>query len=280
MDRFDAIAFLTQTYGSLARQTDLSPNNPVVNQGLSALVATLQRWQADGFGADLVEEPCLAEVARQLPRLCGAAECEMEKWWCRRILQSVCPGVQALEAFWYLDNYRELCEAEYRMVAQLKAGRFAFLGSGALPMTAIILCQDHPDIEMRCIDSDGEACELAQKLIQWLNLADRVTVHEMRAEDYTPRRDEIVICASLLRAPGLFPALAKAGATRLMVRDAEGVYRFCYRPAALPETGFVEHARAPLSPKRINTSRYLEAVPSMTDFISRRESLDASMIAS
>jgi len=260
MDRSGAIAFLTQTYRSLAEQSDLSPNNPAVNQGLGALVATLQRWQAAGFGATLVEEPALAEIACELPRLCGQAECEMEKWWCRRILQSVCPGVQALEAFWYRDNYRELCEAEYRMIADRPAGRFAFLGSGALPMTAILLCQEHPDIEMACVDSDGEACELAQKLVKWLNLAERVTVHEMRAEDYAPRGDEIVVCASLLQAPGLYPALEKAGATRLMIRDAEGVYRFCYQPAMLPERGFVERARSPLSPTRINTSRYLEAV--------------------
>jgi hypothetical protein len=262
MDKSRAIAFLTQTHRSLAGQKDLSPNNPAVNQGLGALIATLQGWQAAGFGADLIEEPGLADVAQHLPRLCGAAECEMEKWWCRRILQSVCPGVQALEAFWYLENYRELCRTEYRMVAGSKARRFAFLGSGALPMTAILLVQDHPDIEMRCIDSDSEACELSQKLIQWLKLADRVTVHQMRAEDYQPRHDEVVVCASLLQAPGLYPALERAGARRLMVRDAEGVYRFCYRPAALPKRGFVERARAPLSPKRINTSRYLEVVES------------------
>jgi hypothetical protein len=262
MDRSGAIAFLTQTYRSLAGQSDLSPNNPAVNQGLGTLVATLQRWQAADFGDDLAEEPSLAEIAQQLPRLCGAAECEMEKWWCRKILQSVCPAVQALEAFWYLENYRELCQAEYRMVAGAGAKRFAFLGSGSLPMTAIILAQDHPEIEMRCVDSDAEACELSQKLIRWLGLADRITIHCMGAEDCTPRRDEIVICASLLQAPGLFPALERAGAQRLMVRDAEGVYRFCYRPAALPKRGFVERARAPLSPRRINTSRYLEAVES------------------
>jgi hypothetical protein len=259
MDKAGAIAFLTHTYRSLARQRDLTPNNPAVNQGLGALVATLQRWQAAGFGADLIDEPKLADVAQQLPRLCGAAECEMEKWWCRRILQSICPGVQALEAFWYMENYRELCRAEYSMVAGTKARRFAFLGSGALPMTAILLAQDHSDIEMRCIDSDGEACELSQMLVKWLNLSERVTVHQMRAEDYRPGSDEIVVCASLLQAPGLFPALERAGARRLVVRDAEGVYRFCYRPSALPKRGFVERARAPLSPKRINTSRYLEA---------------------
>jgi hypothetical protein len=260
MDRIRAIAFLDATYRSLSAEADLSPNNPAVNQGLGTLVTTLQRWQACGFGADLADEPVLAEVAQCLPRLCGAAECAMEKWWCRRILESVCPGVQALNAFWYLDSYRELCRAEYSMVEDGGATHFAFLGSGALPMTAILLAQDHADIEMRCIDTDAEACELSERLISRLNLADRVCVQNIRAENYEPRRDEIIICASLLRAPGLFPALEKVGGNRIVIRDAEGVYRFCYRPADLPQRGYVERARTPLSPKRINTSRYLEAV--------------------
>lgn len=260
MDTTGAIAFLTATYSALASQEDLSPNNPCVNRGLGALVATLQQWQAAGFGADLAEEPALCEVARELPLICGKAECEMEKWWARRILESVCPGVQALEAFWYLENYRELCQAEHDLVDRPKAGRFAFLGSGALPMTAILLAQDNPDIEVDCVDYDGEACELAERIIGRLHLSDRLTVRQMPAEDYQSRGDEIVICASLLQAPGLFPRLERAGARRLIVRDAEGVYRFCYRPAALPERFYVERARAALSPRRINTSRYLEAV--------------------
>jgi hypothetical protein len=259
MDTSQAIVFLTAIYGELASQEDLSPNNPAVNQGLGALVATLQQWQATGFGADLIEDARLANVAKGLPLICGKAECEMEKWWARRILESVCPGVQALEAFWYLENYRELCRAEYDLLDRPEGGHFAFLGSGSLPVTAILLAQDHPDIEVDCIDCDGEACELAELVIKRLNLADRVSVREMRAEDYRPRRDEIVICASLLQAPGLFPLLEQAGARRLIVRDAEGVYRFCYRPAALPQRFYVERARAPLSPRRINTSRYLEA---------------------
>lgn len=262
MDMSQAIAFLTATYSALASQEDLSPNNPCVNRGLGALVATLQQWQAEGFGADLIEEPALQEVARGLPLICGKAECEMEKWWSRRILESVCPGVQALDAFWYLENYRELCRAEHDLLDRPRTGHFAFLGSGALPMTAILLAQDHPDIEVDCIDYDGEACELAERVIRRLNLSERVSVHAMRAEDYRPRRDGIVICASLLHAPRLFPLLEKAGARRLIVRDAEGVYRFCYRPAALPERFYVERARAGLSARRINTSRYLEAVES------------------
>ena len=78
-------------------------------------------------------------------------------------------------------------------------------------------------------------------------------------EDYRPRPDETIICASLLRAPGLFAALQERRARRLIIRDAEGPYRFCYRPATLPARGFVERAKSPLSAQRINTSRYFEA---------------------
>jgi Nicotianamine synthase protein len=260
MDRSRATLFLTTTYRSLARQQDLSPNNPAINRSLRALVATLQSWQAAGFGAELVEEPCLAEVSRGLPELCAAAECAMEKWWSRRVLESPCPAAQVLEAFWYLENYRELCAAEHELVGHGCGGRFAFLGSGALPMTALILAKADPLLEMRCIDCDGEACELAERITRRLGLAERITIWESRAEHFAPREGETVICASLLRAPGLFAALLRGGVKRLLVRDAEGVYRFCYRRAELPGAGFIERGRARPSPKRINTSRYFEAI--------------------
>jgi hypothetical protein len=259
MNRSGAIAFLLATYRSLSEQQDLSPNNPSVNRALGALVAALQQWQARRFGANLLEDQALAEVASSLPKLCGAAECEMEKWWARRILQSGCAGVQALEAFWYLDNYRALCQAEWRLMAGSPSRRYAFLGSGALPMTAILLAETHPEVAVRCIDRDPDACDLAERLVRRLNLSHRIAICPMSAEDLLPLADETVICASLLSAGDLYPGLHRAGARRLLIRDAEGVYRFCYRPAALPQSGYVQRGRTPLSAARINTSLYYEA---------------------
>ena len=133
MQHADAIAFLKATHRTLTEQEDLSPNNPEVNNCLGALVATLRSWQAAGFGAELSDHPDLADVAAGLPQLCGAAEAQMEKWWCRKILASPCPGAQALAAFWYLDEYRALCRSELALLGDRRAERFAFLGSGALP---------------------------------------------------------------------------------------------------------------------------------------------------
>ena len=260
MHQADAIAFLKATHRTLAEQEDLSPNNPEVNNCLGALVATLRRWQAAGFGAELSGHPDLAEVAAGLPGLCGAAEGEMEKWWCRKILASPCPGAQALAAFWYLDEYRALCQSELALLGGRSAEHFAFLGSGALPLTAILLAQSGPGICVQCVDWDGEACELAARLIALLGLGNRVDVTEGDARDFRPPSGQTLICASLLHAPGLYARLAEARAERLVIRDAEGAYRFCYRPAALPGDGFVERGKSPISTRRINTSRYFEAV--------------------
>ncbi len=258
-DHANAARFLRATHGTLASQADLSPNNPQVNRCLGRLVATLKAWQATGFGWHLAEHPELADLADDLPRLCARAECEMEKWWCRKILASGCPGAQALAAFWYVDEYEALCQAELALLGKAPGERFAFLGSGALPLTAILLARSGPEIRVRCVDCDEDACELADRLIALLGLRQRIEVVLADAGEHVPASGETLICASLLDAPDLFEALHERCAERLIIRDAEGPYRFCYRPARLPGPGFVERAKSAPSPERINTSRYFEA---------------------
>ncbi len=260
MCQAEAIALLSGIHETLVAQTDLSPDNRRVNQCLTRLVTTLQAWQAADFGYDLAEHSDAASIARELPSLCGKAECEMEKWWARRILASDCPGAQALAAFWYLDHYQALCRTELSLMEETGSGAFVFLGSGALPLTAILLAKDLAEARITCIDCDGEACELAEQLILRLGLSQHVQICEGDALSYSASDDETVICASLLDAPGLFEHLHRGRTQRVLVRDAEGPYRFCYRPARLPGAEYRQRAKSGLSPLRINTSRYFERV--------------------
>jgi hypothetical protein len=260
MKLVDAIAFLKSTNRTLATQQDLSPNNPNVNTCLTRLVKVLREWQRDGFGYDLPDHPELAAIARDLPGLCADAEYEMEKWWCRKILASGCPGAQALAAFWYIDDYKALCQTELKLLGEESVGRFAFLGSGALPLTAILLAQSCPSACIKCVDRDQESCDLAEKLFTLFGLADRVTMNAMDAEDYRPDAEETVVCASLLRAPHIFDRLRDQNVRRLIVRDAEGPYRFLYRPAELPRHGYAELAKSVLCTEHVNTSRYFELI--------------------
>lgn len=260
MTQTEAIALLSGVHQTLTAQSDLSPRNTQVNSCLRRFIITLQAWQAANFGYDLPDDPDLAYLADDLPRLCGQAECEMEKWWARRILESHCPGAQALAAFWYLDNYEALCKTELDLLGETRNGHFVFLGSGALPLTAILLARHCPDTQVTCVDCDAHACELAERLMSLLGLSERITVQNCNALAYDGRSDDTVICASLLDAQGLFDHLYDRRIQKIILRDSEGPYRFCYRPARLPSQGYSERAKSSISPAHINTSRYFEAI--------------------
>lgn len=258
MARLEAVGYLREIYDLLAEQQDLTPNNPIVTASLQNLVDTLRRWQSLGWD-DFPEEPALADVRAGLPALCGLAECEMEKWWARKILSDPCPAVRALAPFWYLADYRSLCRAEIGLIDREGYLDIALLGCGAMPLSAIYFAEANPETIVRCVDCDGEACQYAYELIAALGLSARIEVIECLAEQFPVSPGETVVCTSLLRAPGLYQHLRNRQVTRILLRDAEGPYRWLYAPARTPGPGFREWGRTPPSSAHINTSRYFVA---------------------
>lgn len=252
--RETAIAYLNETVSTLRRQDDLSPDNPTITDCLRHLVGTLRAWHQADFGAGLAHQPALAEARTDLPRLCGDAECQLEKWWCRKALASDAPA-RVLSEFWYLPNYLSLRDAETALAGREALRDGVFLGCGALPLTAILLAQADERMRLRCVDADAEACELAEALIGALGLQDRIAVIHTRAEASEVPGGATVICASLLDAPGLYAHLAASGAARLLVRDVEGVFQWLYRPAEPPGPPFRQRAKTAPSPARINITR-------------------------
>lgn len=104
MHRAEAIRFLRECYSELELQTDFSPENPIINANLSALVSNLSAWRSQSDLESLADCIELDVIAAGLQKICACAECAMEKWWCRRILADPCPAAQSLASFWYLKN--------------------------------------------------------------------------------------------------------------------------------------------------------------------------------
>jgi hypothetical protein len=86
-------------------------------------------------------------------------------------------------------------------------------------------------------------------------MQDRTTIIHGGAEDVEFQSNDVVICASLLEAPGLYDALAKNGVKTVIVRDTEGLFRLCYKPATEPATGYCSGGRTAACSSRINISR-------------------------
>lgn len=251
---------INQTASLLSQQADLSPANHIINQSLSRLVENLSIWSAQPNMHSLL---CLAEVQdalHKLPSICGLAECEMEKWWAKRLLAEPENIWQAIEQFWYIQQYRHLVDSELKLLGSLRVNSFAFLGSGALPLTALLLAKHYSrvnsQVKIICIDSDPLACDLSQALIRCCGMGDIITVLNMPAANYEPKKDCLVICASLLKSMDLYTHLFTMGVKNVLVRDVEGIYRFLYQLAPYPSSDlYTEVSQTSFCQNRINISR-------------------------
>lgn len=253
--RSEAIAVVRKVHQTLARQTDLSPRNEIVTETLTHFIAFLQAAFHEVWAEELPEEPELEEAALHLPRLCGLAEVEMEKWWCRRFLAE--PGLTHafLKTFWYFENYVYLVRAERSLLSCEPDGRGVLLGSGALPLTAILLTNLAPGLSVHCVDRDGEACDLAASLIRALGMRSRIEVINEEAEAYSFSPRDIVVCASLLYAPTLFEIFIRKQVQTFILRDVAGLFRFCYRKSKSPPPPYRLVGQTSASVHAVNISR-------------------------
>ncbi len=252
-----AVSYLETTYNLLSQQTDLTPNNEIINNGLSSLVSQLSFWQETkpfSFEALAGETE---DLLIKLPVLCAQAEIEMEKWWARKIIA----GTAGLEDFPYLHNYQNLTAAEHELLKNTRCHNIIFLGSGSLPLTAMMLSEQLPHLGFTCIDYDPEACDLAYNLIKKTHQESKIEVIEYPADDYTYHAQDLIICASLLNASNIYKKLHQSGVPEILTRDVETFYRFLYHPARKPcELNYRETARTQVNSQYINTSRYFERI--------------------
>jgi len=253
------VSYIKNTYQYLSQTNDLSPHNEEVNKRLADFVSTLSLLQGKDIGQELLMTPELSEERNKLPGLCALAECEMEKFWTKRLLKNKALKNGGLRDFWYFDHYKNLCDAEWALTDIKSYDSVSFLGSGALPLTAYFATQKCPEAEIKCVDCDCNACDLAVDLVDALGLSNRIEIIQSYATDYKPGDRELVICASLLTdRPDLYQALNKNDVSSLLIRDAEDIYQFLYKAAETPDSNFEFIRKTKPTPERINTSLFYQ----------------------
>lgn len=103
----------------------------------------------------------------ELQNICSLAEEKMEKFWAQKIIDSKNPR-KTLSEFTYYMNYQKLTNLEYHLLlSQLSSlQKVLFVGSGALPLTAILLAKQ--GIKATLVERDNEAYDLSSQLIKVL----------------------------------------------------------------------------------------------------------------
>jgi nicotianamine synthase len=151
--------------------------------------------QAIQFGS--VEEFTQEEI-ETLQKISAKAEYELELFWAKQIIFSENP-IEMLNNFPYLKNYQDLTKLE---LSNLKncllhdEHNYLFIGGGPLPMTAILLAKEY-DLTVTILDNNKQACALSQKLIQLLNLQNKISIINKDGEIYNYCKHNVIYIAAL-----------------------------------------------------------------------------------
>ncbi|CAN6220012.1 unnamed protein product [Urochloa humidicola] len=152
--------------GAIAKLPSLSPC-PEVNALFTELVtACIPRSTVDVGTLP----PELQEMRARLIRRCGDAEGLLEAHY-SDLLAGFDNPLEHLGLFPYLNNYLLLSELEHGLLARHVPGpppaRVAFVGSGPLPLSSLVLAARHlPAASFDNYDICGEANERARRLVR------------------------------------------------------------------------------------------------------------------
>lgn len=166
-------------YELLKLQTDLTPNNPIVNATLSSLIGSSGYGFTERDVATILQNERLRAITPSLREICGRAEYEMECYCAERMVlpngQKPLSAYTDFNTFLYMKNYEALVDLELKALGWPKkqpvldrtTESMAFIGAGPLPISAILF-HLRTGIPVTCIDSDPRACELGRDLINHL----------------------------------------------------------------------------------------------------------------
>ncbi len=189
--------------------TDLQPC-PLVNGLFGALVQAAVALPAD--------HPGIARYGPRVRPLCAVGESALETAWARRLIGDP----TALGAFPYLDNYVALVQGEWAaLTATLgrRPRRVVFIGSGPLPLTALLLHRLVPDLAVTCVDRDPDAVALGRQVAASVAGARAAVFVHAEADDLDPTGFDVVLVAALV---GSTSAAKGATLARLASRLSQG----------------------------------------------------------
>lgn len=151
---------------ALSSRKDLSPNEDT-NALFKYLIRIISSSNPNHNGA--VEILQKDGTLQKLIKLNCKGEIELERYWANRIIE----GKNDLTQFPYYRNYVLLTKFELEQMQKymgLDGKRLLFVGSGALPFTAMMFKQQQPSLDVRCIDRDAEFVRLSGALLSKLGI--------------------------------------------------------------------------------------------------------------
>ncbi|CAH1450746.1 unnamed protein product [Lactuca virosa] len=232
-----------EIYRKISKLDNLKPSKDV-----DSLFTVLVRTCIPPSSINISTLPAnIQEIRSNLIRLCGEAEGHLEAHF-STILGSFPNPLHHLKEFPYYSSYLKLSRLEFDILTEHYSAfgeapkRLAFVGSGPLPLTSIVLASYHlKDTIFHNCDIDSSANSMASHLVSTdSDLSQRMVFHIANIMDVMLRPDElkeydVIFLAALLgmdidEKVKVIDHLAKymAPGALLMLRSAHGARVFLY----------------------------------------------------
>ena len=178
--------------------------------------------------------PFIRALKPQLLKGLSQAEYEMELFFSDKFLQNPNFEEKNLEEFWYLQNYIDLVDLELEKMPldNMQGREIVFIGSGPLPLTAIIMGQK-TGLNITCLDMDAAAIERGRILTDKLGMAEQIHFTQRAGHAYNFKDSALVMIASLVDDKGaVLHAIENTAETlpKVAMRSATGLHALLYDP--------------------------------------------------
>lgn len=235
---------VTELYDKISNLDSLKPSKDV-----DTLFTDLVHTCMPPNPIDVTKIPCnkIQEMRSNLIKLCGEAEGHLETHYSTILASFNDNPLHHLHIFPYFSNYLKLSLLEFKILTQfittnlnyININRLAFVGSGPLPLTSIVLATNHlTKTVFHNYDIDPLANSMAARLVRSdPDLSERMFFHTTDIMDVTSSLKEydVVFLAALVgmdketksRVIDHLGKYMSPGAI-LMVRSAHGARAFLY----------------------------------------------------
>jgi Nicotianamine synthase protein len=266
MRKEDLVARVLATHATLIGEDDLSPRNPKINRVLSALVQGITEGCPANDVGDVLQDPAVRAARGELLGRLAIAECEMERSWGEKFCSRSSLTVDDFSEFIYWDCYCHLVAGELQHLSLCpKAGAaraIAFVGSGPLPLSAIIM-HARTGMKVTCIDVDPRACRLARELGCKAGFAD-IAVECADGAEFDFTNHPVAFIASLVPEKTRVVRRIRETCPHALValRSVEGLCTLLYEAVdeeELNAAGCRFVSRTVHNPQVINTTLFYEA---------------------
>jgi len=243
-----------QSYKILSNTKDLSPENKTVCQILSSLIEHATNCYECDF--DIEFNPSTLKLIPNFRRICSDAEELMEKHWSEYFLNKPTLSLDNLKEFWYYDNYAKITQKEIALMknyfSEDKNISILFAGSGALPLTAILMYQaGYKNITI--IDIDWEAINKSQNLFKKLGID--INIYNQDVFQHNLDNYDLICIASLIpNKTKIINKIKKSNAKHYLMRGADGIYKIFYENLSDDIKASSPHMYYPSDKHTINSS--------------------------